>query len=254
MKNILLTVEYDGTLFVGWQRQPGQRSVQGELEKGLALLFDKPIELLASSRTDAGVHAYGQKTNFIADFPMPVAKIRQAINGFLPSDVIITQAEEVPLEFHARFSAIGKRYVYKIIRADDRRIFDRNYALTVTRSLDVEAMKTAAQYFIGTHDFKAFCGNNGQINKNTERTIHSMTVSLQPQNAVHIEVVGNAFLYKMVRMMTGSLLNIGYGKNPPEAIGQILEGKMKRIGNTAKPQGLYLVEVYFDQEKLRRTL
>lgn len=254
MKNILLTVEYDGTHFAGWQRQPRQRSVQGELEKGLGLLLCKPIELLAASRTDAGVHAFGQRTNFIADLNIPVEKIKRAANGLLPDDIRIISAEEVPLDFHARFSSAGKKYVYKIVMAEERIVFDRDYFFTVTRGLDVKAMREAARYFQGTHDFKAFCGNNGRINKNTERTIYSIKVMEQQDKNVHIEVVGNAFLYKMVRMMTGSLLSVGYGQNPPEAIKRILEGKMKRIGNTAKPQGLYLMEVYFDIEELRRFL
>ncbi len=252
MKNILLTVEYDGTNFAGWQKQPKQRSAQGELEKALSSLIHKPVELFAASRTDAGVHAYGQKTNFSAEFDIPVEKIRKAANGFLPEDIRIVRAEEVPENFHARFSAIGKRYIYKIILAEERIVFNRDNFYTATRSLDIGAMSQAAYYFRGTHDFKAFSGNNGKIRENTNRTIHSFKMIEYAPNEIHIEVIGNAFLYKMVRMMTGSLLSIGNGKNPPEAISMILDGKIKRFGNTAVPQGLYLADVYFDEEEMRR--
>jgi tRNA pseudouridine38-40 synthase len=249
MKNILLTIEYDGTDFAGWQRQTRQRSVQGEVERGLSLLFQKPIEVFAASRTDAGVHAYAQKANFIIEQDIPVENIRKALNGMLPADIKIIRAEEVSMDFHARFSATGKKYVYKLVLAEERRVFDRNYAYTVTRRLNVEAMREAASYFLGTHDFKPFSGNNGQPRKATIRTIEAIEILAGPENTFHIAVTGTAFLYKMVRMMTGSLLSIGYGKYPPEIIMEILEGKRKRIGNTAKPQGLYLMEVYYNRDK-----
>lgn len=254
IKNILLTIEYDGTYFVGWQKQPKQRSVQGEIEKSLSKLLHSSVELFATSRTDAGVHAYGQKTNFIIDLPIPVKQLKKAANGLLPPDIRILDAEEVSMDFHARFSAVGKKYVYRIRRDQDSIVFNRNYYLNMTRSLDVQAMKEAAEFFLGTHDFKAFCGNNGQLHKGTVRTIHKIDITEEPGGIIQIEVIGNAFLYKMVRMMTGSLLQIGYGRNKPSAIREILDGQMKRIGNTAKPQGLYLVEVYFNEEEMRNNI
>jgi tRNA pseudouridine38-40 synthase len=254
MKTILLSIEYDGTFFAGWQRQPAQRSVQSELEKTLSGFCHKPVAVFGASRTDAGVHAYDQKAHFLWDFDFPVEHIPNALNGFLPSDIRIRAAEEVPTDFHARFSCTGKKYIYKIRNTAESDVFSRYYYSRIAKTLDVEAMAEAAAYFEGTHDFKVFSGNNGVIMHNTIRTVHSFSVNKLDNQIIELEVTGSAFLYKMVRLMTGALIHIGHGKRMPESIKSVLAGELKRMGNTAVPQGLYLAKVYYDQKELLNDL
>lgn len=251
MKNYLLTIEYDGTNFSGWQRQPRQRTVQGEIEKVLSKLCCQKIELYGASRTDAGVHALDQKASFSGDFDIPLNRLVIGANGLLPKDVKILSAQEVPAGFHGRFSSKGKKYSYRIINSRTFSVFDRPYNLIVDRQkLDVEKMAEAAKCFLGNHDFKVFSGKNGVAKLNTSRTINNIKVTESGEFSILIEIAGDSFLYKMVRMMVGALINVGMGKHEPEAIKDILEGKLKRIGKTAGPEGLFLEEVYFNPEDL----
>ncbi|MBB6216851.1 tRNA pseudouridine38-40 synthase [Anaerosolibacter carboniphilus] len=244
MKNVKLTIEYDGTGFHGWQRQDHHRTVQEEVEKALEKIIKKRITIHGSGRTDAGVHGLGQVASFKEDFTIPIDKIPLAVNALLPDDVAIRNAEEVSLDFHARYSAVGKRYIYKIYNRPLRSPLQRNYAYFVPTELNLDAIKKASSFFIGEHDFKAFMASGSSI-KDTVRRIHRLHV-YQEQDMLTIEVEGNGFLYNMVRIMAGTLVDIGKSKISPENIPQIISsGDRTKAGHTAPPQGLYLAEVYY---------
>lgn len=274
MKNVLLTIAYDGTDFCGWQIQPDQRSVQGEIERVLSIVCNRAIRLNGTSRTDAGVHAYGQRASFQGDFSIPIDKIPVAANGLLASvqdrnrknrkisaDVSILLAEEVPIEFHARFNSIGKKYIYKIRNSHAPDPFQRNYSYSVGKTLDVLAMKEAAASFVGTFDFKAFQAAGGKELETTVRTIYGTRVYSEPaytesasQNII-LEIIGDGFLYNMVRIIAGTLVDIGLGKKRPCELPSIISGKCRQAaGHTAPPQGLYLAEVFYEEEVMMQAI
>lgn len=264
MKNILLTIEYDGTSFSGWQRQPGKRTVQGELERVLGIICRCPIQVNGTSRTDAGVHALGQRASFKGEFGIPTEKLMLAANNILAGgmnsigkigDLKIINAVDMPEKFHARFDAKGKKYVYKILNCQETQIFSRNYYYQVKKNLDLEAMKKAAAYIVGTHDFKCFQAAGGEEKQTTVRTIYSMNIiegkTEAGQKTLFLEVKGDGFLYNMVRIITGTLVDVGLGKIIPETLPKIIELKERqRAGHTAPPQGLYLANVYYNLEDL----
>ncbi len=282
MKNILLTIAYDGTNFFGWQKQPELRTVQGELEKVLSKICDTPIELNGTGRTDTGVHALGQRASFKADFKIPVEKIPSVANRLLAdkmkiADVQIVDIKEVPEDFHARFSAKGKEYQYHIIASKKQNVFMRNRAYQLDKKLDVEAMRTAAKYIVGTHDFNCFQTSSSDIKKTTVRTIYHLDVieklryqsdedkiekapfedkkenikeELSTQEII-LSIKGDGFLYNMVRIISGTLVEVGLGKRKPEDLKYIIESKNRQnAGHTAPPWGLYMAEVYFDKQAL----
>jgi len=249
-RNIGITIEYDGTGFSGWQRQPGQRTVQGVIEHAVSDLLRQPVDITGASRTDAGVHAFGQRANFNVESPIPTERMKKAINGRLPADVRIIQAVEEDAAFHSRFSARGKTYVYKILNRQERDVFSRDRMLWVPAPLDVGAMASAAALFEGTHDFERFSANSGDEPTGTVRTIHRFRVTKAENDIILLRVTGNAFLYKMVRMMAGALIHIGLGAEPPEAVGATIAGDRERLGRTAQPHGLYLVRVYYDENEM----
>lgn len=265
-KNILLTIAYDGSGFSGWQRQPDKETVQGHLEKTLSGLFKKEIVLNGCSRTDAGVHALGAKASFKADLGIPVEKIPMVANNalcgrekgpFAVSPVRIIDAEDKPLEFHARFDCKGKKYVYRVANTKQVDIFKRNYLYHVDRPLDIEKMLSAAQVLKGTHDFKSFESSGGNPRETTVRTIFDIDVSVTRQATgeerdkglagdIEISVAGDGFLYNMVRIITGTLVDIGQGKIDAGEMAAIIEAKDRTsAGHTAPPYGLYLAEVYY---------
>ena len=265
-RNVLLTIAYDGSTFHGWQKQPGEKTVQGVLEQTMTRLFDREILLSGTSRTDAGVHAYGQRASFKADLGIPTDKIALVVNnalcaregsengrgGFAKSPIRIITAEEVPSDFHARFSSKGKRYVYKICAASDEAqhslVFERNYVYHVGTKLDVGAMHEAAKYFEGEHDFKSFEASGGNPRETTVRRMFAASVeetAADPQRITYT-IEGEGFLYNMVRIMTGTLVEVGQGKRRPEDIKTILEAADRQAaGHTAPPNGLYLAEVFY---------
>lgn len=273
MKNVLLTIAYDGTDFCGWQKQPGQRSVQEEVERALSIVCARPIRINGTSRTDAGVHAYGQRANFIEDFSIPIEKIPMVANGIFASaasersrkasgDVAILAAEEVPADFHARFNASGKKYIYRINNSQKPDPFRRNYCYQIGRDLNLDAMKQAAAHLVGTRDFKCFQAAGGKELETTVRTVYSAGISA-PGNAksgrttsdsetnIEFEIIGDGFLYNMVRIIAGTLVDIGLGKKNPDELPEIMDSKDRRLaGHTAPPQGLYLAEVYYENETL----
>ena len=256
-KNILLTIAYDGTDFYGWQRQPDKPTVQGHLEKVLSGLFRRDITLNGTSRTDAGVHAYGQRASFCADINIPVEKLAMVINNALCgcergsyaiSPVRIVAAEEVPHEFHARFDCRGKKYIYKIYNSRSIDIFRRNYCYHVGEYLDQIKMREAAAYLEGTHDFKAFESSGGTPRESTVRTIRSLEVISdgKPDGKIELHVTGDGFLYNMVRIIAGTLVDVGKGKMTADDVSKALEAKNRSMaGHTAPPYGLYLAEVYY---------
>ena len=231
-KNILLTVEYDGTDFFGWQRQPDVRTVQGEIEKVLSVICARKIEINGVSRTDAGVHALDQKATFSADFAIPVEKIAEVANNLLgggkkparqPSDVRIISAEEVPADFHARFSSVGKTYRYLINNSPEPDIFMRN--------------------------FQAAGGNERET---TVRTVYDLSIYGSAGDYITMEITGDGFLYNMVRIIAGTLVDAGLGKIPAASLKDILEAKDRtKAGHTAPARGLYLAKVYYDREEMR---
>ncbi len=244
MKNVKLTIQYDGTGFSGWQKQPNGRTVQEEIEKSLSTLLKKEVKINGSGRTDAGVHALGQVANFREDFTIPIERIPRALNGILPEDISILSAEDMDMDFHARYSTKGKKYVYKIYNSKIRNPILRNYSYWVSENLDVDKINKAAQFFIGTYDFRSFMASGSSI-KDTVRTIYSVDVSID-KNMIIIETSGNGFLYNMVRIMTGTLVEVGKGKINPTHIPRIIkEGKREGAGHTAPPQGLYLAKVNY---------
>ena len=269
-RNVLLTIAYDGSTFHGWQKQPGERTVQGYLEQTMTRLFDREILLSGTSRTDAGVHAYGQRASFKADVGIPTEKIALVVNnalcaregtesgrgGFAKSPIRILKAEEMPPEFHARFDSKGKRYIYRICAGTDETqlspVFERNYVYHLSDRLDVAAMDDAAKYSAGEHDFRSFEASGGNPRETTVRRMFKSCVREtsggEDSGLQRIEfmIEGEGFLYNMVRIMTGTLVEVGQGKRRPEDVKQIIEaGDRQAAGHTAPPNGLYLAEVFY---------
>ncbi|MCQ2551563.1 MAG: tRNA pseudouridine(38-40) synthase TruA [Clostridia bacterium] len=259
MKNILLTIEYDGTYFYGWQRQPGLATGQGKIEEALEKLLGQKVEINGTSRTDAGVHALCQKASFKADFGIPVENMKRALNDILSSGetyrgkasaIRITDVREVPDDFHARFNCLGKKYMYIIDQKAEPEIFQRNYAYQLGETLDVSKMRQALKYIEGTHDFESFQAQGGTPRETTVRTIYGAKIYDEGDKLV-FEVKGDGFLYNMVRIMVGTLIQVGRGKIAPQDVEKILESKDRQnAGPTAPAEGLYLAEIYFTQEEL----
>jgi len=258
MSNILLKIAYDGSGFHGWQKQPGVRTVQGELEEKLDAVLRAPVILEGTSRTDAGVHALGQCATLRGDFGIPVDRIPIAVNNLL-SDVRILSAEEKPEGFHARFDAAGKTYIYRFAIFPPNEIFLRNYACLLAKSPNIDTMSEAAKYIEGTHDFASFQAAGGTERESTVRTIFTARVvsgsATDPAGDVYetieTEVTGDGFLYNMVRIIAGTLQDAGFGKIAPKEIADIIKAKDRALaGPTAPPQGLYLKTVYYDKDKL----
>jgi tRNA pseudouridine38-40 synthase len=258
MKHLLLTITYDGAGFHGWQRQPGQRTVQGELERVLSILCKEEITIAGASRTDAGVHAYGQRAGFSGDFGIPVEKLALAANRLMDKDVRILEVLEVSEGFHPRFDATGKTYIYKIRNSREPDVMMRNFHYHVEKPLNLTAMQEAATYLAGEQDFRSFLAAGGKEPETTVRRITSAECYLDEscvprgtdteQNVV-FEVTGSGFLYNMVRIITGTLVEIGLGKRSPADMKMIIDGRdRRRAGHTAPPQGLYLKEVYYKGE------
>lgn len=261
-RNILLTIEYDGGAYSGWQIQPNTATVQGEVEKALSRATGREIGINGTSRTDAGVHAYGQRASFKTDITIPVERIPFAVNNAMPGDIRIVRAEEVPDDFHARFSALGKQYIYKM--KEHVNAFQSRYYYEVGEGLDLEKMQQAAAYIKGEHDFICFQAAGSDIKASTVRRIFDIGVFATVNNSVAGEVAdkkyergfevivsGDGFLYNMVRIITGTLVDVGRGRMAPEYLADIIESKDRtKAGHTAPPQGLYLDRVYYDEEEI----
>lgn len=255
-KNVLIKIEYDGTNFSGWQIQPEVRTVQGEIEHVLKYIAGEKVHIHGTSRTDAGVHALGQCANFEWKSNMPVEKLAEVMNrrfgaggegrSGAPGDIRIISAEQVPEDFHARYSCKGKTYRYVIDKSGD--IFRRNisYQYPGAEDLDIEEMRKAASYIVGTHDFKCFESSGSTPRESTVRTVSDLDI-FEDDESIIIEVTGDGFLYNMVRIIVGTLVEAGAGKRTPESVRDAIESRDRsKSGFTAPPQGLYLKEIYFE--------
>ena len=248
-KRFLLTVSYDGTNYVGWQRQKNGLSVQQVLEEALEKLLGGPVRVTGASRTDAGVHALGQRAHLDSATGIPAEKLPFALNTMLPGDVRVLQGLRVPDSLHARFSVSGKTYRYQIHNSPHASALYRNLSAHVPVRLDERRMDEACRVLLGTHDFAAFAAAGGSA-KTTVRTITEIRVERMGEE-VFLTVSGNAFLYNMVRIIAGTLIDIGHGKLPPESLQKALDtGDRLQLGVTAPPQGLTLMEVRYPEASL----
>ena len=244
MRNLRLDICYDGTRYRGWQRLPGKDdTIQGKLETALSRFLGEPIEISGSGRTDAGVHARGQVANFHCESTMASPEILENLRRYLPEDIGIYSCRDVSERFHARLNAKEKTYCYRIWNSEMPCVFDRRFVAVMPERLDVDAMEQAARYLMGQHDFAAFCGN-AKMKKSTVRYIRDLTVTRQ-ENEVRITVTGNGFLHNMVRILVGTLVEVGRGEREPDSIPQLFGGKRAEAGFLAPPQGLCLMEVYY---------
>lgn len=246
--NILLYLEYDGTHFHGYQRQKEQRTVQGELEKALYLLLKEEISVSGSSRTDAGVHAKSYPVTFETKSTIPPAKIAVALNQYLPEDLKAQRSLEVPEGFNARFHARGKTYAYRFLRRNQPSALYRNYAYLVRKDLDIGLMKEAARAFIGVHDFTGF-RSVGSSDPNPVKDMREIRIS-EDGEFVTLYITASGFLYNMARILAGTLLDAGMGRISGDEIRLILESKERGKSMVLPPWGLYLEEVYYDEEDL----
>ncbi len=244
MQKIKLIVSYDGTCYHGWQKQDDVISIQEELEKACQKLFKQEIKIQGAGRTDAGVHALGQCATFTVDTTVPMKRVPLVLNRILPADIVVTSAEKVPDAFHAQYCAKSKTYQYQIMNADYPTPQMRNYADFVHIPLNLEAMNEGAQYFVGHHDFVAFCASRN-AKKTTTRIIHYAKVTRNEQ-IVTFEVCGNGFLYNMVRIMVGTLIQVGIGKIKPEDVSRIILSKNRQnAGKTVPSCGLTMCSVEY---------
>ena len=244
MKRFLLTVEYDGTDYCGWQRQINGPSVQQELEEALSRLTGETVPVTGSSRTDAGVHAVGLCAHFDSATRIPAEKIAFALNTMLPPDVRIRESRPAPEGFHARYGACGKVYRYSFYNSRHDCAIGRQYAAHVPVPLDEKLMDEEAQALLGTHDFAAFAAS-GSVVKSTVRTIYRVQVR-RSGDAVTLYVLGDGFLYNMVRIIAGTLMEVGAGKRAPGAIRTAIEtGDRLSLGQTAPAKGLTLMRVLY---------
>lgn len=240
MVRLKAVIAYDGTAFAGYQVQPGQRTVQGEIEKVLEKMHKGSfIRISGSGRTDAGVHAVGQVIHFDSPLNIPIENWSKALGALLPNDISIIKIEQVLDDFHARFDAIRKEYHYRILNRNLPDVFRRQYTYHIPYELDLDEMREAATHLVGTHDFTSFCASGTHVIDKV-RTIYSLDVESQGDEVV-IKAVGSGFLYQMVRIIVGNLLEVGKGKATTGDILGILEAKDRRQAfATAPPQGLYL--------------
>lgn len=244
MRNLRLDICYEGTRYRGWQRLSGtDNTIQGKIETALSRILGEPIEISGSGRTDAGVHAKGQVANFHCHSSMSCEEIRSQLRRYLPEDIGIYSCKDCSDRFHARLNAKEKTYRYRIWNSERPCVFERRFVAVMPEDLDLELMRRAAGYFCGEHDFAAFCGNP-KFKKSTVRFIRSLTVERVGEE-IHITVTGNGFLHNMVRILVGTLVEVGRGERNPELIPELFTAKRAQAGFLAPPQGLCLQEVEY---------
>lgn len=244
MRNIKLIIEYDGKKFGGWQKQPTKLNIQGEIEQAIKEITGENVDLIASGRTDAGVHSLGQVANFRTNSKIEIEKFAIAINSKLKKSIVIKSAEEVEEDFHARYKCKGKKYRYVINNSYQGTAIYRDLEYHIPQKLDIIKMKQAIKYFEGKHDFKGFRAS-GTSSKDSIREIYKAEIK-EDNERILIELTGNGFMYNMVRIIAGTIVDVGLGKISPNEIPEILESKDRtRAGKTLPAHGLYLVEVYY---------
>jgi len=246
VRNFKLLLQYEGTRYQGWQRQEStENTIQGRLERLLTRMTGVQTEVCGSGRTDAGVHALGQVANFHADTELSCDDIRTYMNQYLPEDIGVLSVSEVPGRFHSRLNAVGKTYVYRVLNTEVPHVFDRRYVYILPGRLDEEAMEEAANYLIGVHDFQAFTSAK-KGKKSTVREIDGIRIR-RVGDEIRFTYDGSGFLYHMVRIMTGTLLEVGKGEKRPEELKTILDqGLRKKAGVLVPAKGLTLVEVRYN--------
>ena len=239
-----MTIQYDGARYSGWQRQGNtDNTIQGRLEHHLSQLLEEPVEVSGSGRTDAGVHALGQVANFKTDQTLDCGDFLLRLNEALPGDIAVTALSMASPRFHARLSAKEKTYRYTIWNSPIPNVLERRYLCQISQPLDIQAMQAAAQRMLGTHDFRGF--STGRTKKSTVRTVKSIEFSTKGPR-LELTFTGNGFLHNMVRILTGTLIEVGLGQRPAESVSQVLETLQRQdAGYTAPPQGLCLMHVIY---------
>ena len=244
MRNIRLHISYDGTRYRGWQRLSGaENTIQGKIEQVLTRVLDEEIEISGSGRTDAGAHARGQVANFHCKSTMPCDEILSQLRRYLPEDIGIESCQEAAPLFHARLNCKTKTYCYRLWNSSKPCIFQRRYVYVVEEALDVPAMEKAAQFLLGEHDFSAFCAKRSS-KKSTIRRIDSLAIERQGEELV-FRITGNGFLYNMVRIIVGTLIEVGLHKRTADSIPALFGAKREEAGYLVPAQGLCLMEVTY---------
>ena len=267
-QNYRFKVAYDGTRYLGWEKQPGQEmTIQGKIETVLFRMVNleepeeaeakganqhkqpgksrQPVELIGAGRTDAGVHAKGQVCNAYLDTDMTTDEIKAYMNQYLPEDIAVLEVKEAADRFHSRYRATGKTYCYTCYVGDSKPLFNRKYCWVLDKMPNVERMKKAAEYLVGEHDFASFCGNP-RMKKSTVRLVDSIEIAVK-NGYLTLTFHGTGFLQYMVRILTGTLLEVGWGMREPESMEALLEAKdRKQAGLTAPPQGLCMIKVDYN--------
>jgi len=244
-RNIKLVVAYEGTKYHGWQRQTGQTTIQAVLEREAQRIVGHRVKIIGAGRTDAGVHALGQVCNFLTDSSVPIEGLRKGLNALLPDDIYVVEASDVPLDFHARYSAKTKTYVYRILNRIEPDIFARRYLWHIPLALDVAVMSDCLAMVQGTHDFSCF-RSSGSSNRNPVRTLFRAEVSQDAEHKLTFLFEADGFLRHMVRNIVGTVVGAGLGKIDKERFQHILASKDRTMaGKKAPPQGLFLVKVTY---------
>ncbi len=245
MKNYRIVVEYDGSRYDGWQKQGNtDQTIQGKIETVLERLIGQSVEVHGSGRTDAGVHALNQVANFHIDINKKEQEIMEYLNHYLPEDIRIKALDQVSERFHSRLNAQEKTYLYRIEMGEKKQVFDRKYIYGLHKSLDVEAMERAAASLCGEHDFKSFCSNR-KMKKSTVRNLKKIEFEKEDTRLL-VRFTGDGFLYNMVRILMGTLIEVGLKELRPEEMSGILKAQDRQMaGYTAPPEGLFLESVNY---------
>lgn len=244
--NYKLLIQYDGSRYEGWQRQERTgNTIQGKIEAVLSRFEGSPVEIQGAGRTDAGVHAAGQVANVHLKKQTSCEELREYLNRYLPEDIGILSVEEADRRFHSRLCATGKIYAYRVGTGTCKHVFERKYIYEWGKIPDIAAMQKAAEYLVGEHDFKSFCGNK-RMKKSTVRRIYGIRIE-EKQGEIVIHYHGDGFLQHMIRILTGTLLEVGEGRRTPESVKEILEAKdREKAGFTAPAKSLILLEVEYE--------
>ncbi len=244
-QNYKMKIAYDGTRYYGWEHQPDKETIQGKLENVIARMLDVPVDsfkIIGAGRTDAGVHARAMVASVVLDTDMDPTEMRDYMNRYLPDDIAVTDVRLASDRFHARYNAKGKTYQYLIFDGPVKPVFNRKYYTPLDEELDVEAMQRAASYLQGEHDFKSFCGNS-HMKKSTVRNVDKIEIR-RSKGYIYCTFHGTGFLQNMVRILVGTLIEVGYHRMEPEQMPEILEAKNRRAaGPTAPARGLSLIKV-----------
>lgn len=246
MTNFRLVIQYDGRRYSGWQKQGNTaNTIQGKIEQILTRMTGHAVEIHGAGRTDAGVHARAQVANVKIHTEKSAAEVKDYLNIYLPADIAVTACEIAPERFHARLNAKGKHYCYRLCDGGVPNVFTRNFVCAWEHPLNIEQMQRAAEYLIGTHDFRAFSSVNRRFKKSTIRTITALEITRHEQE-IWFDIQGTGFLYNMVRILTGTLVEVGEGRRTPESMCDILESlDRQQAGITMPPHGLVLEEVFY---------